>query len=86
MEELKSRLTEAETNTIQDPSSAVPAKRCCGVKGPPPPLPAKPPHHTEVQDTENAPHHMRNSTPTSGVIVGFYFLSLKTRTCLPWSG
>ncbi|XP_076021198.1 caspase recruitment domain-containing protein 10 isoform X2 [Genypterus blacodes] len=72
VEELKSRLTEAETQTIRDPATALPAKRSSfissGVSGPPPPLPAKPLHHTELQNTGNAAPHMRNSTPTSGVI------------------
>ncbi|TDH02630.1 hypothetical protein EPR50_G00154450 [Perca flavescens] len=72
VEELKSRLTEAEKHTIDTSGNNVPAKRISllsnGVKGSPPALPEKPQRRTEVQKEENTGTQMKDSGPTTGVI------------------
>ena len=79
VEELKSRLTEAEKQTINTPANPSPAKRNSllsnGVNGSPPALPEKPLHRTEVQKAENTGAQMRDSGPATGVKVCFYNLS-----------
>lgn len=69
VEELKSRLTEAQEHT--SPGNTTPAKSngllSNGVNGSPPALPEKP----QVQKAENAGNQMRNSVPATGVIVCF---------------
>ncbi|XP_039681614.1 LOW QUALITY PROTEIN: caspase recruitment domain-containing protein 10 [Perca fluviatilis] len=72
VEELKSRLTEAEKHTVDTSGNNIPAKRNSllsnGVKGSPPALPEKPQRRTEVQKEENTGTQMKDSGPTTGVI------------------
>ncbi|XP_074511564.1 caspase recruitment domain-containing protein 10 isoform X1 [Sebastes fasciatus] len=72
VEELKSRLTEADKQTMDTPGNTTPAKRnnllSIGVNGSPPALPEKPLHRTEVQRTENTGTQMRDTVPATGAI------------------
>lgn len=73
IEELRSRLTEAEKHDA--PGTHTPAKRNSllsnGVNGSPPALPEEPLQPPEVQKAENKGTHMRDSVPANGVIVCF---------------
>ncbi|XP_078017215.1 caspase recruitment domain-containing protein 10 isoform X2 [Epinephelus lanceolatus] len=72
VEELKSRLAEAENKEVVTPGNSTPAK--CnsllsnGVHGSPPPLPEKPLHRIDIQKAENTTAQMRGSGPASGAI------------------
>eukprot|EP00064_Thunnus_orientalis_P013628 superscaffoldBa00002250_g13667 len=72
VEELKSRLTEAEKQTIDSPGNTTPARRNSllsnGGHGPPPALPEKPLHRIEIQKAESTGTQMKDSVPTTGVI------------------
>ncbi|XP_047426850.1 caspase recruitment domain-containing protein 11 isoform X2 [Mugil cephalus] len=67
VEELKSRLTEAENQTTgtEIKTNHSPSIR---VNGSPPPLPEKPTQRIEVQKTENTGTQRRGPVPTTGVI------------------
>lgn len=75
VEDLKLRLTEAEKQTIDGQGDVAKPKRnslCAnGINGSPPPLPKKPVRHTEKLNSENPGTQMRDSVPTTGVIVCF---------------
>ncbi|XP_049418010.1 caspase recruitment domain-containing protein 10 isoform X1 [Epinephelus fuscoguttatus] len=72
VEELKSRLAEAENKEVVTQGNSTPAK--CnsllsnGVHGSPPPLPEKPLHRIDIQKAENTTAQMRGSGPASGAI------------------
>ncbi|XP_044036653.1 caspase recruitment domain-containing protein 10 isoform X2 [Siniperca chuatsi] len=72
VEELKSRLTEEEKQTIDTPGYNTPAKSTSlfsnEVNGSAPALPEKPLHCTDVQKAENKGTQMRDSVPATGVI------------------
>ncbi|XP_018523188.1 caspase recruitment domain-containing protein 10 [Lates calcarifer] len=72
VEELKSRLTEADKQTVGAPENTTPAKRNSllsnGVNGSPPALPEKPLQRTEVQKARSTETQMRNPVPATGVI------------------
>ncbi|XP_060946543.1 caspase recruitment domain-containing protein 10 isoform X3 [Limanda limanda] len=67
VEELKSRLTEAENQTLGAVENSSPVKINCllsnGVNGSPPVLPEKPPHRAPSAET-----HTKDSAPANGVI------------------
>ncbi len=71
IEELRSRLTEAEK--LNAPEISTPAKRNSllsnGVNGSPPALPKKPLHRTDFQRAENKGTQITDSVPATGVIV-----------------
>ncbi|KAF3846756.1 hypothetical protein F7725_003834 [Dissostichus mawsoni] len=71
VEELKSRLREAENQTIDPPGNNTLSKRNSllfnGLNGSPPALPEKPLHRIEVQKSENKETRMRGSVPATGV-------------------
>ncbi|KAM9346537.1 caspase recruitment domain-containing protein 10 [Symphorus nematophorus] len=70
VEELRSRLTEAEK--LNTTGNTMPAKinslHSNGVNGPPPALPEKPLHRTELYKAENKGLQMKDSVPVTGVI------------------
>ncbi|XP_054615839.1 caspase recruitment domain-containing protein 11 isoform X1 [Dunckerocampus dactyliophorus] len=72
VEELKSRLTEAETQTVNAEGSLTPNKKSSllstGGHGCPPALPEKPPYRIEDLKRENKGAQMRDPIPSSGVI------------------
>ncbi|GLD60457.1 caspase recruitment domain-containing protein 10-like protein, partial [Lates japonicus] len=72
VEELKSRLTEADKQTVGAPENTTPAKRNSllsnGVNGSPPALPEKPLQRTEVQKAKSTETQMRKPVPATGVI------------------
>ncbi|XP_040917755.1 caspase recruitment domain-containing protein 11 [Toxotes jaculatrix] len=72
VEELKSRLTEAEQQTVGAAENTTPAKRNSllsnGINGSPPSSPETPLQHTEVQKAESTETQMRDSVPATGVI------------------
>ncbi|KAG7216244.1 hypothetical protein INR49_029095 [Caranx melampygus] len=69
VEELKSRLTEAEQQTVRDPEKTTSAKRngllSNGANGSA--LPKKPLHHTEFQKPESTEPQRGDSVPATGV-------------------
>ncbi|KAI4822687.1 hypothetical protein KUCAC02_008219 [Chaenocephalus aceratus] len=69
VEELKSRLTEAENQTTDPPGNNTLSKinSFNGLNGSPPALPEKPLHRIEVQKSENKETRMRGSVPATGV-------------------
>ncbi|XP_029293657.1 caspase recruitment domain-containing protein 10 [Cottoperca gobio] len=71
-EDLKSRLKEADKQTIDTPGNTTLAKRNSllsnGVNGAPPALPEKPRHRTEVGKAEDTETKMRDSVCATGVI------------------
>ncbi|XP_036943840.1 caspase recruitment domain-containing protein 10 isoform X1 [Acanthopagrus latus] len=70
VEELRSRLTEAEK--LNTPGNITPVKRNSllsnGVNGSPPALPEKPLHRTDVEKAEKKATQKRDSVPATGVI------------------
>ncbi|XP_073350111.1 caspase recruitment domain-containing protein 10 [Pagrus major] len=70
VEELRSRLTEAEK--LDTPGNITPVKRNSllsnGVNGSPPALPEKPLHRTDVEKAEKKETQMRDSVPATGII------------------
>lgn len=71
VEELRSRLTEAEK--LNTPGNITPVKRNTslsnGVNGSPPALPEKPLCRTDVEKPEKKVTQKRDSVPATGVIV-----------------
>ncbi|TNN58467.1 Caspase recruitment domain-containing protein 10 [Liparis tanakae] len=72
VEELRSRLTEADQQAVDPPGSTAPAKRNSsllrGTNASPPALPEKQLRRTEVRRAENTGSQTRNSVPPTGVI------------------
>ncbi|XP_056262532.1 caspase recruitment domain-containing protein 10 isoform X2 [Pseudoliparis swirei] len=72
VEELRSRLTEADQQAVDPPGSTAPAKRNSlllrGTNGSPPALPEKQLRRTEVHRAENTGSQTRNLVPSTGVI------------------
>lgn len=72
VEELKSRLTEADKQTTDTPGNSVPSRRnsllVSGINASPPGLPEKPQERSEVQQSEDTGVQMRESAPATGVI------------------
>lgn len=72
VEELRSRLTEADQQAVDPPGSTAPAKRNSlllrGINGSPPALPEKQLRRTEVHRAENTGSQTRNLVPSTGVI------------------
>ncbi|KAF7649716.1 hypothetical protein LDENG_00137090 [Lucifuga dentata] len=71
VDELKSRLEEADRQTVGAPANATSGKRnslvSSGVNGSPPPLPEKPLHNIDLQKAGNTGAQLTNSVPGSGV-------------------
>ncbi|XP_034448951.1 caspase recruitment domain-containing protein 10 isoform X2 [Hippoglossus hippoglossus] len=67
VEKLKSRLTEADNQTLGAVENSAPVKKNSnGVNASPPVLPEKPPHRAQSTETQT-----KDSAPANGVIVGF---------------
>ncbi|KAM4530874.1 caspase recruitment domain-containing protein 10 isoform 2-T2 [Odontesthes bonariensis] len=69
VEELKSRLTEADKQTTDTPAKTKTNTSVCnGINGSPPALPQKPLRRIEVQKADRTGTQTRNSVPSTGVI------------------
>ncbi|XP_072224856.1 caspase recruitment domain-containing protein 10 isoform X2 [Leuresthes tenuis] len=69
VEELKSRLTEADKQTTDTPEKTKTNNSVCnGINGSPPALPEKPLHRIEVQKTDRTGAQRMNLVPSNGVI------------------
>lgn len=78
VEELKSRLTEAENHTTGTDikTNHSHSNGSNGVNGSPPALPVKPTQRVEIRKTENVGTQKKGPAPTTGVIVRFKFRSV----------
>ncbi|KAK9535492.1 hypothetical protein VZT92_007869 [Zoarces viviparus] len=72
VEELRSRLIDADKQAIDPPGNTTAAKRnsllSYEINGPPPALPEKPLHRTEFHKAESTGSQMRKSVPATGVL------------------
>lgn len=73
VEELRSRLTEEEKQTMDTSGPTMPAKCVLSdeINGSSPALPEKPLHSIEVRKHENTGTQMSDTVPATGVIVCF---------------